>query len=423
MAVEDGPDLVATTTYTDTPSGYQITETDFLGTVASVTDFDALARPVKLQGRGAPDIERTYDANSNLEIETQGKLRTTYSYDVLNRVETISDAMDNTRRMEYDGNGNLRFVYDAKGNEPTEHIYDERNRLMQTNEPGGGTLLYGFDEVNNLVRLTDQEGSVTTFDYDAANRQVSDTNEYGSRQFGYDPAGNLVQLIDRNGRQTNWAFDGNNLPVSETWLDSDGESTHSITSTYDAIGRLTSIGDSGGLLTWDYLGRDRPTEESQHDVHPWRRNDRFRVHHRRARQDSRDGRFAGWCDTAHANHEFRSRDGSSGPTVTIRARFNDQIHRVWLRRYHRIGRSNQPFHRWRRVWIVNIRNRQPSVVGTDHSLGSGGSGHSQIRDRFRCQRIAGATRRRRRHRHLHAQRQRRAADRNTHGSPRRVVRV
>jgi YD repeat-containing protein len=81
-------------------------------------------------------------------------------------------------------------------------------------------------------------------------RLISETNALGkTRTFTYDLAGNRTGITDRNGRTRRFSFDPLNRLTKEEWLNS-GSPIHTINSTYDAAGQLTSIADAD--VTYNY---------------------------------------------------------------------------------------------------------------------------------------------------------------------------
>ena len=204
---------------------------------------------------GVPDQDVTtrygYDAVGNrTEVTNALGYTTVYTYDALNRLESMADPLDHTTRYGYDRAGNrtsvldannvttlfsyddanrltgidygdttpdVSFSYDGLGNRlsmldgsgTTSYSYDPLYRLTGVNDGAGAQIGYGYDRVGNRRALTYPLGATVVYTYDAANRldQVLDWNG-GVYQYSYDDANRLQQLTFPNGVVSDYAYDG-----------------------------------------------------------------------------------------------------------------------------------------------------------------------------------------------------------------------
>jgi RHS repeat-associated protein len=242
-----------------------------------------------VQGKGTVDETRTaysYDANGNLEQETNNRLVVTHhSYDALDRLESKTlghglaqartyryeyypggelrketdprshttehryDAMGrktktidpllNETEWQYDPSGNLTFETLAEG-EQSEHRYDALNRKIKT-IINGAERLYAYDSLGRLTREENFNGQVTTYQYDAAGRLLVKTEAQGTADqaatsYGYDDAGNLLTITNALGKTVRYEYDALNRRRRE--IDAD---TTDQTVTYDANGNTETI--------------------------------------------------------------------------------------------------------------------------------------------------------------------------------------
>ena len=126
---------------------------------------------------------------------------TTYSYDALDRMVSMTDALGRVTTYAYDADSRLvgetwyasggtvtdvfTYTYDADGNQLTAQdvsgtytmTYDALDRVISTEDPFGLTLTYTYDADGNRIETQDSLGGVTTYIYDA-------DNELTSEQFG-----------------------------------------------------------------------------------------------------------------------------------------------------------------------------------------------------------------------------------------------
>ena len=78
--------------------------------------------------------------------------------------------------------------------------YDARHNPVTMTDAMGNTVRFDYDGAN-LVKLTDASGSVYTFGYDALGRRVSATDPLGNTtKTVYDAAGRVITTQDEIGR-------------------------------------------------------------------------------------------------------------------------------------------------------------------------------------------------------------------------------
>jgi RHS repeat-associated protein len=168
-------------------------------------EYDDSGRISKVNYPGDAESTAGYDAVGNLvqTINATG-LQTDMTYDLLNRLESITEDGSSTG-YQYDANNNITQVTDAREN-ATSFLYDDLNRRISRTAPDTGTTLYGYDEAGNLLSITDALSRIVGFSYDALNRPVSQT--YGNKtiSFAYDQnsngKGRLSAISDEHGSRS-----------------------------------------------------------------------------------------------------------------------------------------------------------------------------------------------------------------------------
>ncbi len=224
----------------------------------------------------------TYDANNNpLTMVDPLSKTTTFGYDALNRLTSItySDGQTPNVSYSYDANNNRTAMQDGTGT--TSYSLDERDRLTAVTSPGPKTIGYRYDLDGNRTKIIYPDNTAVTYTFnkgsqlaslaDWANRSTSyQFNPDGSLKlatnvnnttasYSYDNAARLTQVLNHSGASTisqhAYTLDnvGNRTQVSETLAQvGGGSATNNITYSYDKLYRLT--GDGTRTYGYDPVG-------------------------------------------------------------------------------------------------------------------------------------------------------------------------
>ncbi|PDP86645.1 hypothetical protein CQJ94_15215 [Glycomyces fuscus] len=249
-----------------------------------------------------------YDALSRVTSVTDGNgVTLEYGYDRLDRIVSISHDGQVLQAIEYDGNGrqvathtdqaSVEHAYngrgdlletvrtDSAGSESTTYAYDAAGNLTEMVEHGK-TTTYGYDAAFRLTSLVDHTGAETTFTNDANNRRTSITHPDGAvEERAYDDSGRLTGITttgaaDQALVEASYSYDNDGADSDQ--LQSRTIQGETETFSYDGLDRLTSDGttdytydDVGNLLTagdeeFAYNDADQVTsargEEVGHDA-------------------------------------------------------------------------------------------------------------------------------------------------------------
>ena len=162
----------------------------------------------------------------------QVALTTGYSYDALDRVTQVTDALGNQMQTVFDANGKVSQVVGRYKQPDASFVtrtlstrsYDAADRMIQDVDVNGNAMLYAYDASGNLIAATDRENHTARYEYDAMNRRTAVIDPNGFRTTtGYDLAGHVISITNGNGETAN--------------------------SQFDAIGRLTRVTDALGFIT------------------------------------------------------------------------------------------------------------------------------------------------------------------------------
>jgi RHS repeat-associated protein len=129
---------------------------------------------------------------------------------------------------------------------------------------------YAYDVMDNLVSVTDPNVNVTTYRYDDFRRMQRQTSPVsGVTTHSYDPAGNLTSSTDARGATSTRTYDAANRPLSTTWMLA-AAPTETVTYAYDDAtagsygkGRLATMSDPSGSTSYRYERRGLLRQESR----------------------------------------------------------------------------------------------------------------------------------------------------------------
>ncbi len=240
----------------------------------TTSEYDPLGRTIKTTN---PDGSRglaCYDDWVTVAIDANHHRHRTVR-DAYGRVVTVQEYTGtyttcttsvgspySTTTYAYDVLGNLKTLTDTKGNVSTM-TYDTLSRKTAMHDPDMGNWSYVYDAAGNLTRQTDAKGQQIHFQYDALNRRVQ--KDYGTQQplgagnvnYVYDGStdfrkGRLQKVLDGSGITT-FYYD-NMGQVTRTDKAVSG-TTYTTQTTYDTLGRvLTLTYPDASTVTHTYNG-------------------------------------------------------------------------------------------------------------------------------------------------------------------------
>jgi RHS repeat-associated protein len=261
----DPPGTIAATTYTYDANGNLVTRTDAKSHTTTyrydkANRLDRVTSPIGQQWDfeydGVGNRTKVTDANGNATSSDPNDGITTYAYDELNRLKTVtySDATPDVT-FAYDPNSNPTSMTDGQGTET--YVYDDLNRLESVTR-GVNAFAYEYNGVSAVTRRTYPDGTVVDYDYNDNGWLWKVTRATNTTVYDYDPAGNLktTTLPNGNGYVETRTYDaaGRLLEVKN---DKGGTVLSKATYTLDATGNPTSITTTGGTETFDYDSLDR----------------------------------------------------------------------------------------------------------------------------------------------------------------------
>ncbi|MDB4308914.1 hypothetical protein N9913_01260, partial [Porticoccaceae bacterium] len=289
VLTSDGPrtNISDVTTNTYDSSGNLATSTNALGQVTQSQNYNGRGQPGTIIDPNGIRTELTYsprgwllnstikDPSNNVALDAV----TTFGYDNVGQVISITLADDSVVNYEYDGAQRLvaisnalgermEYTLDAAGNRTLEvvrdatsiivktqaRVYDELSRLIQTIGADNQTLSYAYDVNDNIASVTDGKAQVTAVNYDALDRLITETDpDTYNVGYTYDAQDVIQTVIDQRGLVTTYHHNGLGYLTSLVSPD-----TGTTVYTYDDAGNRTSSIDSRGAVanySYDALNR------------------------------------------------------------------------------------------------------------------------------------------------------------------------
>jgi RHS repeat-associated protein len=251
------------------PGGIANQNIDRKGQLSAVTSFDALGRAVQM-GYGATAASPTAFRST-----------VTNTWDAGNRLTKVVDSVSGTITRTYDDwdqlltettpQGSVSYTYDAggrrstmtvQGQPPVSYTWDAANRLTQIQQAAGAingnvaqTVKFAYDNANRRTSTTLANGIVASYTYDSANELTgitytkSDSTVIGTLTYSYDAAGRRTSV---GGTLANMQP---GVPVASTTFDANNrlKTWGAQTLAYDANGNL--VNDGTNTYTWDERNR------------------------------------------------------------------------------------------------------------------------------------------------------------------------
>ena len=204
---------------------------------------------------------------------------TTYSYDVLNRLTSMTNNKGQTTTFTYDALGRRTSMTHANG-VVTNYTYDPASQLLSIAHQLGAMTIdsfnYTYDKVGNRNSKADNNGTAN-YTYDALNRLVQAINPLPSNpleSFTYDAVGNRTNS-NQNGastfNQANQLLEDANFTYQ---YDNNGNTTRKTAKAggavtnyeYDAENKLARVVTATKTVNYKYDGLGRRVEKEVIDA-------------------------------------------------------------------------------------------------------------------------------------------------------------
>lgn len=265
-----------TTSFSHYPTG--LLETITLPDGSSLTyTYDGAHRLIQIADGSGNKAVFTLDAMGNRTAESAYDPTNTLSrtlsrvYNSLNELYQLIGAAGTsgvTTTYGYDNDGNQTAV-SAPLSRNAANTYDALNRLSQITDPNNGITKLAYDAEDDVTSVTDPRSIVDSYTYngfgDVATEQIADVG-IATAYRTYDSGGNLATYTDQRGAVTTYTYDKANRVTSAAFKK--GTVTdQTITYTYDSgtygKGRLAGASDANHSMSWSYDALGRVTSKGQ----------------------------------------------------------------------------------------------------------------------------------------------------------------
>lgn len=241
---------------------YQITEINDARSHSEYFTYDSRGNLRERKDRRGHVWRYDYDINGN-RIEQRdpidgysskfyGEDITTWTYNA-NDLLSVTDALKQTTRYDYDDRGNLLHTYLPDGAIITT-TYDLYGEPLTITDGRGNTTVNAYDSVTgDLTSVTDAEGNSTRFGYDGLGRQtsVTDPNNH-TVTMRYDGNDNVTDVVDAKGKANRFIYDPNDN-LTDTYDRRDGH-THHEYDTSDQIVLTIDPADARTAYAYEPMG-------------------------------------------------------------------------------------------------------------------------------------------------------------------------
>jgi RHS repeat-associated protein len=283
-----GPISGAVTTYTTDASGRVTEVEDSEGYILS-TAYDNLDRPTTTTYPDSTTDQTVYNKlDVDHTVDRQGRV-TRNQYDAIRELLQTTDPLGRATKYSWCTCGGLSTLTDAYGNVTTWGL-DEQGRVTSKTYADSSAITYVYEtKMGRLHTMTDARGNVATYSYNADNTLSGTTYTLGTGvastpnvSFGYDSVYNRVTSMGDGTGTTSYTYNplnaalgagrlssvsvpmaGSTAAVTYSYdelgrvtgrgVDASTTNANNVSTTFDALGRVTGVSDALGAFTYAYV--------------------------------------------------------------------------------------------------------------------------------------------------------------------------
>ena len=221
---------------------------DPMGRVTAMTDVNGNTTKYRYSALGA--LLEVIDANG---------ISTHYSYDAAQRLTSVQrarmidsdyaeimEAEEQRTTYEYNKRGNLVSIRNSMG-EKVAYTYDANGRVIAKRDEEDNETLYEYNQIGQLVQTLYADGKQVRYHYGEL-RQLAEVHDWlGLTKIETTPTGQITKVIRPDGKTM--GYEWTELGRRKKTIYPDGSA---VEYAYNASGRLTQVGTSGGVTKYQY---------------------------------------------------------------------------------------------------------------------------------------------------------------------------
>lgn len=191
---------------------------------------------------------------------------TTYTFDIVNQIATITDSEENTTTYYANNNFVTTKIVNAS-RQATQFVLDNNYNVLETINPDNSKVVNTYDSQGNLLTMTDEEGNQTTYTHDSFSYMKTETDSRGNTStYDYNQYGDLITITDPKGQKTAFTYDAYGNLKTKTYSTGTVESYgyddngnylktvtdpvgNTVTTTTDELGNVTNYVDGKNYET------------------------------------------------------------------------------------------------------------------------------------------------------------------------------
>ncbi|MCL2391952.1 MAG: DUF6531 domain-containing protein [Oscillospiraceae bacterium] len=198
-----------------------------------IREIAQLGEITEFQTDGEGNIIEVRDADGNVN---------TFVFDARHMLTEIRNAGMEPAFLAYDAMRNLIHIDEEIGE--TSFTFDMRNRLTQTTDHNGHTVLYEYDHNNNRTRMVYPSGEEALFEFDHMNRLTALTFGGETKTYQYSPKGQIIKELFPSGLSIEYGYNNAGY-LTDTMEVAGGLIRRQMTFTYRENGLLSSRTQEG----------------------------------------------------------------------------------------------------------------------------------------------------------------------------------
>jgi RHS repeat-associated protein len=242
-----------TTSFTYAPNGLDVTSiTNAKNKVIASYTYDAFHQPLSMTDGSTVTTTMTYTAWGAPATLTRAGKTTTYHYDTLGRLSSLTRGTNTLAGYTYDEKNRLKTQTSASGL-TVGYEYNNIDKLTRIVFPDTTDIKYEYVCCGLVGAMKDRANRWTFYDYDEMKR-LTRVQDASARviYLGYDANGNRTHLQDSRGGYTRWEYDPNDRLIKKVYDNNTYESY-----TYGANGALATRRNARGqVINYGYDDND-----------------------------------------------------------------------------------------------------------------------------------------------------------------------